>query len=153
VIAAGGVVRVQEGTQYEFELAPVVEPVIEPEVPRDRNGNPLSASQLAWRSYREFAESHSMQECRNRARTDAAFASFMQKNYQRETGEVGDAVENLNQRQQVSAPPAEELVAFAAEYHKTPTEKLRQLKRFDTNPYGATEWNRKFEACVSAGLI
>jgi hypothetical protein len=77
----------------------------------------------------------------------------MQKNYQRETGEVGDAVENLNQRQQVSTPPAEELVAFAAEYHKTPTEKLRQLKRFDTNPYGAAEWNRKFEACVSAGLI
>jgi len=53
----------------------------------------------------------------------------------------------------VSAPPAEELVAFAAEYHKTPTEKLRQLKRADTNPFGYQEWNRKFEACVAAGLI
>jgi hypothetical protein len=153
VLAAGGVVRVQ-GTQYEFELVPVVEPVIEPEVPRDRNGNPLNASQLAWKSYREFAESHSMQECRNRARTDAGFASFMRKNLEREaSGGVGDAVENLNQRQQVSTPPAEELVAFAAEYYRTPTEKLRQLKRADSNPFGYQDWNNKFEACVAAGLI
>lgn len=153
IIAAGGVVRVR-GQQCEFELVPVVEPVVEPEVPRDKNGNVLSASQLAWKSYREFAESHSMQECRNRARTDAGFASFMRKNLEREaSGGVGDAVENLNSRVQTNAPVAEALVAWAAEYHKTPTEKLRQLKRFDTNPLGAAQWNQMFEACVSAGLI
>ncbi len=154
IIAAGGVVKTH-GERYEFETVPEPDPVVEPEVvPTDRNGNPLSASQLAWKSYREFAESHSMQECRAKARTDAGFASFMRKNLEREAaGGVGDAVENLNQRQQVSASPEEELVAFAAEYHRTPTEKLRQLKRFDTNPYGAAEWNRRFEACIAAGLI
>jgi len=154
VIAAGGVVTVK-GQKYEFvevEPEPVAEP--EPEVPRDKNGNPLSESQLRWSEYRQFSESHSMQECRNRARIDAGFASFMRKNLEREaSGGVGDAVENLNQRQQVSASPAEALVAWAAEYHRTPTEKLRQLKRFDTNPYGAAEWNRKFEACIAAGLV
>jgi len=154
IIKSGGVVRVKN-QQYEFELVPEPEPVVEPEVvPTDRNGNPLSASQLAWKEYREFSEAHSMQECRNRARIDSGFASFMRKNLEREAaGGVGDAVENLNQRQQVSAPPAEELVAFAAEYYKTPTEKLRQLKRADSNPFGYQDWNRKFEACIAAGLI
>src|SRR6266850_6210235 len=38
IIAAGGVVTVK-GQQYEFETVPVVDEVVEPEVPRDRNGN------------------------------------------------------------------------------------------------------------------
>jgi hypothetical protein len=152
IIAGGGVVRVKKG-QFEFIKVPMVEEVVEAEVPRDKNGNPLSESQSRWSEYRTFSESHSMAECKQRAKTDAGYGSFFRKQYERETGEVGDRVENLNQREQVSAPPAEALVAWAAEYHRTPTEKLRQLKRFDTNPYGAAEWNRKFEACVSAGLI
>jgi hypothetical protein len=152
IIAAGGVVTVR-GQRCEFETVPEPEQIVEPEVPTDRNGRPLTPAQIAWSEYRMFSESHSMQECRNRAKTDAGYGSFFRKQYERETGEVGDAVNNLNQRQQVSAPPAEELVAFAAEYYKTPTEKLRQLKRADSNPLGYQDWNRKFEACVSAGLI
>ena len=153
IIAAGGVVTVR-GQRCEFETVPEPEQIVEPEVPTDRNGNPLSASQLVWKSYREFAESHSMQECRQRARIDAGFASFIRKNLEREaSGGVGDAVENLNSRVQTNAPAAEALVAWAAEYHKTPTEKLRQLKRFDTNPLGAAQWNQMFEACVNAELI
>jgi len=152
VLAAGGVVRVK-GQQYEFELVPVVEPVVGPEVPTDRHGRPLTPAQIAWSEYRTFSESNSMEVCRQRAKTDAGYGSFFRKQYERQTGEVGDRVENLNQRQQVSAPPAEELVAFASEYHKTSTEKLRQLKRFDTNPLGAARWNQMFEACISAGLI
>jgi len=152
VIAAAGVVTVK-GKRYEFEIAPEPEVIVEPEVPTDRNGRPLTPAQIAWSEYRIFSESNSVEVCRQRAKTDAGYGSFFRKQYERQTGEVGDAVNNLNQRQQVSAPPAEELVTWAAEYHRTPTEKLRQLKRFDTNPYGAADWNRKFEACVSAGLI
>src|SRR6266481_3720362 len=48
ILAAGGSTRfgdiVPEKTVVEEE----------PEVPRDRNGNPLNASQLAWKEYREF---------------------------------------------------------------------------------------------------
>jgi hypothetical protein len=150
LFAAGGVVEI-DGTQYEFELAAAQEP--EPEVPTDRNGRPLSEAQMRWSEYREFSESHSMKECRERARTDAGFNSFMTKNLQREmAGGVGDEVENLNQRNQ-PAPVTEELKAFAAEYHRTPTEKLRQLKRADTNPFGFKKWNENFDAAVTAGLI
>jgi len=151
VMRAGGIVSIN-GTQYEFEIREEKPIIKEPEVPRDKNGNPLSESQLRWSEYRTFSESNSMEVCRQRAKTDAGYGSFFRKQYERQTGEVGDRVENLNQRQQVGTP-AEALVAFAAEYHRTPTEKLRQLKRFDTNPYGAADWNRKFEACVAAGLI
>jgi hypothetical protein len=154
IIAAGGVVRVK-GQQYEFETVPEPEQIVEPEVqvPTDRNGRPLTPAQIAWSEYRTFSESHSMAECKQRAKTDAGYGSFFRKQYERQTGEVGDAVNNLNQRQQVSAPPAEELVAFDVEYYKTPTEKLRQLKRADSNPLGYQDWNRKFEACIAAGLI
>ncbi len=154
VIAAGGIVRLNNGQQYEFQTVPEPEVIVEPEVPTDRNGRPLSASQLAWGEMTRWSQTASSRQIEDRRRIDPAFASFYHKNLERESaGGVGDAVENLNQRQQVSASPAEELVAFAAEYHKTPTEKLRQLKRFDTNPYGAAKWNQMFEACVSAGLI
>ncbi|SRR6266404_3045031 len=151
VLAAGGVVTVR-GERYEFETVPEPEVIVEPEVPTDRNGRPLTPAQISWSEYRTYSEEHSMEQCRQRAKTDAGYGSFFRKQYERQTGEVGDRVENLNQRQQVGTP-AEALVAFAAEYHRTPTEKLRQLKRFDTNPYGAADWNRKFEACVAAGLI
>jgi hypothetical protein len=149
---ARGVVRVK-GQWCEFKTVPKPEQIVEPEVPTDRNGRPLTPAQIAWSEYRTFSESHSMVECKQRAKTDAGYGSFFRKQYERQSGEIGDAVDNLNQRQQVSTPPADELIVFAAEYHKTPTEKLRQLKRFDTNPFGAADWNRKFEACVSAGLI
>jgi hypothetical protein len=152
VTAAGGIVNIKNKT-YEFETVSEPEQVVEPEVPTDRNGRPLTPAQIAWSEYRTFSESHSMAECKQRAKTDAGYGSFFRKQYERETGEVGDAVDNLNQRQPVSTAPAEELVAFAAEYYKTPTEKLRQLKRADTNPFGYQDWNRKFEACVAAGLI
>ncbi|SRR5258708_1389670 len=153
VLQAGGVVRVSIG-QCEFETVPEPEPVVEPEVvPTDRNGRPLTPAQIAWSEYRTFSESNSMEVCRQRAKTDAGYGSFFRKQYERQTGEVADAVDNLNQRKQVSAPQAEALVAWAAEYHRTPVEKLRQLKRADTNPFGFQEWNRMFEACNAAGLI
>ena len=67
VIRSGGVVRLPkiknsagnvllEAGQYEFELKEnVSEPAPEPEVLRDRNGNPLTSSQLQWREFAIWA--------------------------------------------------------------------------------------------------
>jgi hypothetical protein len=151
-IAAGGIVSVK-GKRYEFETVPEPEIIVEPEVPTDRNGRPLTTAQIAWSQYRTFSESHSMQECRNRARTDAGFASFMQKNYERESGQVADGVENLNAK----APQAEQIPgnvkSFANNYRTMPTAEIRRQSRYDTNPGGAKEFNFLRDEAIRLGLI
>jgi hypothetical protein len=152
VLAAGGV-AVVDGTSYEFEFVPVSEP--EPEVPTDRNGRPLSEAQIRWSEYREFSESHSMKECRERARTDAGFNSFMNKNLQREMAEPGvpDAVENLNARPQVAKQITPELQAWVEEYHRTPISRVKQLRLASFNPLGYKQYDEHFQAASAAGLI
>jgi hypothetical protein len=152
IIAAGGVVVV-DGTSYEFVLNTPEEVVEEPEVPVDINGRPLSESQIRWSEYRQYAESHSMKEVRERARVDAGFSSFVQKNYQRETGTVGDAVENLNARNERANQISEELKAWADEYRRMPNAKVQQLRLPSFNPNGYQEFIRNFDAACAAGLI
>jgi hypothetical protein len=86
----------------------------------------LSSSQKAWQEYRIFSESHSVNECRNRARIDAGFQSFMHKNYEREFAEqpVADAVVPAGVPTKKIKPTAE-LVEFAEKYKVEPTENLR----------------------------
>jgi hypothetical protein len=168
VVQAGGFVTIHEDVrvgnttfvagQYKFARRPAVpepEPEPEPEVPAvDARGHLLGASQKAWSEFRQYAESHSTQDCKERAKVDNGFASFVRKNLEREMNQgVGDEVINLNARTHEPNTPTPELRAWATEYHKTPTEKLRQLKRADTNPFGYVEWNRNFEAAIAAGLI
>ena len=152
IISAGGVVTVK-GQRYEFETVPEPEVIVEPDVPRDKNGNVLSESQIRWSEYRQFSETHSMQECRNRARTNAGFASFMQKNYERESGQVADGVQNLNAK----APQAEQIPgnvkAFADNYRTMPTAEIRRQSRYDTNPGGAKEFNFLRDEAIRLGLI
>lgn len=59
-------------------------------VPRTRAGVPMNAAQLRWQEYREFSERSSMQQVRERMRTDAGFASFVHKQYEREFQQVQD---------------------------------------------------------------
>lgn len=69
------------------------------DVPQDEEPEekPLTGSQKAWSEYRQWSETHSSNECRARARTDAGYAAFMRKNLEREfVVEVGDAAVNLN---------------------------------------------------------
>lgn len=151
VSAAGGILEIDE-TQYEFQLTEAPEP--EPEGLRDKNGKPLSEAQIRWSEYRKFAESHSMKECRERSRTDAGFASFVEKNLQREmAGGVGDEGQNLNARPQTTKQITPELQAWAIEYRNTPNQRVRQLCRADFNPAGYIAYIDNLNAAIAAGLI
>jgi hypothetical protein len=86
----------------------------------------LSSSQKAWQEYRIFSESHSVNECRNRARIDSGFQNFMHKNYEREFAEqpVADGVVPVGEVRKKIKPTAQ-LVEFAEKYKVEPTENLR----------------------------
>jgi hypothetical protein len=58
--------------------------------PHTRAGVPMTEAQQRWSEYRQFSETHSMAEVRQRMRTDAGFASFVSKNREREWQQVGD---------------------------------------------------------------
>jgi hypothetical protein len=156
VLAAGGVVRVQEGTQYEFELAPVVEPAIEPEVPRDKNGNVLSESQIRWSSYRQWSETHSSADCKARARTDADYGLFYRKNLEREA-QGTESTQFKLAGQQPSKPNVSgvspELIAFATEFKKTPMDRVRVLRNPSLSPLTFEKYNQQLEAAIAAGLV
>jgi hypothetical protein len=168
IVQAGGFITIHEDVQVEgfllhpgqYEFTPVAlvsepEQQPEPEVPAvDSRGHLLGASQKAWSEYRQFAESHSSQDCRERAKVDAGFASFVRKNFEREMNQgVGDAVENLNARSQEPTTASLELRAWVAEYNRTSAEQVRKLRRADFNPLGYTQYNKNLDAAIAAGLI
>ena len=94
--------------------------------PRDRNGKLLTPQQIAWSEYRQYAETHSSEECRQRARSDAGFASFMRKNLEREMGGgVGDAVIPVGDQGTQRVEPNATLVEFARKYHAESVINLR----------------------------
>ena len=126
---------------------------------RDKNGKPLSASQLKWSEFRQFADSASMEEINRRKRTDPEFATFVRKNMEREMQEqpVGDGVENLNANrvQQQSGAPSD-VRAYAARYRTMSAAEVKKERSPGMNPLGpaaAREANRLFEAACSDGLI
>lgn len=138
----------------EFTRAVVEEPVVEPPVPTDRNGRPLSASQLSWQQHHEWAQSHSSEECSQRAQNDPSFRKFRESSLRLEmNGGVGDAVVNLNSRPEEPKKPSAELVLWAETYRRTSAAEAKRLSRFDTNPNGAAAYNRNFEASIAAGLV
>jgi len=155
VIAAGGVVTVK-GTQYEFELVPVIESIVEPEVLHDKNGNPLSESQLRWSEYRTFSESHSSADCKARARTDAGYGSFYRKNLEREA-QGTESTQFRLAGQQPSKPDvsgvSQELLNFADEFRRTGMDEVRRRKSPTLNPLGWEKYQKDLDAALAAGLI
>jgi len=125
--------------------------------PVDRNGKPLSRAQIQWGKYAEFANTHSSAECRERARTDAGFRSFVTKNLQREMTEsgVGDAVVPLNQSSSPTkaAMKDQRLVAFADTYRNMSSAEVRSRKSAASNPFGAAQFMKDINDCISLGLI
>jgi hypothetical protein len=158
ILKAGGQLTLKDSTgnrsKFSFtrrEEEPVVE---EPEAPKDKNGRPLSAAQIAWGEMAHWSETASSHQIQERRRTDPAFASFYAKNLEREVGatKVADGVENLNSRPKLNGvTPA--LLAFADEYRNTSSEKVRKFRRADTNPFGFQKYNEQYEAAIAAGLI
>lgn len=154
IIRSGGVVTVR-GTTYEFELKEhEPEPAPEPEVARDRNGKPLSQSQIAWGEMARWSQQASSQEIKERRRTDPAFASFYRLNIEREARETESTQFQLAGQSQIQRKQATpELVAWAQEYRKTPVEKVRELRSPAFNPLGYTVYIKNIEAALAAGLI
>jgi hypothetical protein len=169
VIKAGGVVTlphlkdekgntILEAGQFEFMELPVEEPAPVAAVEE----TPAHRGQELWKQHAAFMRTGgkdggepTMEEVRSRKATNASFRAFIENALRTEMteGGVGDEVQNLNARPEEPKKPSRELQAWAQEYHRTSAEKLRQLKRADTNPFGYLEWNKNFEAAIAAGLV
>jgi hypothetical protein len=114
----------------DFEPAALLEEPKPDVTPRDRNGKPLTASQLKWSEFRQFADSASMDEINRRKRADSEFANFVRKNMERELANtvVGDAVAPEGQvapASRSSEPLTPQLAEFARKYAKEPIANLR----------------------------
>src|SRR5258708_21583669 len=155
-ISVGGMVTL-DGTTYEFELKQgEPAPELEPELPAvDARGHILGASQKAWSEYRQFAEKHSSQECRDRAKVDRGFASFVRLNLQREAQETPSTQFSIAGHAATENKPAitPELIAFAEEFRRTPMDRVRALKSPATNPLGYEIYERHLQAAIAANLI
>jgi hypothetical protein len=134
-----------------------VEPTSIDNTPRDKNGKPLSESQLRWSEYRQFSESHSSSECRARARTDSGYRDFLHTNLVREFAEqpVGDAVVAIGTQavRQDKTRVTQDLREFAQAYRLAPTSEVKKLMSAATNPNGFVEYRTKLDAAIAAGLL
>jgi hypothetical protein len=134
------------------DLQPKQKKVEEPPAPK-----PLTASQLAWQSYRIFSETHTSAECKARARVDAGYANFMRKNYEREMGEtqVGDAVVAIGTQavRQDKTRATNNLREFAEAYRRAAMSEVRKLASPAMNPNGYKEYQENLNAAINAGLI
>jgi hypothetical protein len=147
--------------RYEFverELPVAQKPDPQPEVPRDKNGRPLSEAQLKWSEYTTFAKEHSSRECDERARTDVGFASFRKTNLRREMAEtpVGGGATNLNQRPETRKDDDPLLRKFADAWKMTPSAKLKPIdgsvSLIDGSKYSKAEYDTLVERMAQAGL-
>jgi hypothetical protein len=134
-----------------------VEPTSIDNTPRDKNGKPLSESQLRWSEYRQFSESHSSSECRARARTDSGYRDFLHTNLVREFADqpVGDAVVAIGTQavRQDKTRVTQDLREFAQAYRLAPTSEVKKLMSAATNPNGFVEYRTKLDAAIAAGLL
>jgi len=137
IIRSGGVVRLStikdsagnvllEAGQYEFDLRPAEpEPQPELEVPRDKNGQPLSQSQIAWGEMARWSNQASSQEIKGRRRTDPAFANFYRLNIEREASETPSTQFQLAGLPAGQATASDKLQRFAKLYQELPTDRLK----------------------------
>jgi hypothetical protein len=124
--------------------------------PRDRNGKPLTESQIAWKAMAEWTNTHSMQEVNARKRTDPQYAAFVRKAYDSEvTHEIPDAVVPAGEPTN-SVKQTEALRRFVELYNRTPISALKPINGMitldgDTVPYA--EFQRLIVRATNAGLI
>ena len=143
----------------DFAPSAHLEEPVEDLRPRDKNGKLLTESQRQWSEYRQFTETASMEEVNRRKCTDAGFASFVRKNYEREAAqEIGDAVVPVGQSnaQQTSKQISGALVDFANAYRTEPSQNLFPKGGFVTLagrriPY--SQFIDQVNAATAAGLI
>jgi hypothetical protein len=142
--------------------APPVEQTPTPEPPRDKNGRPLSQSQIDWSSMTAWTNSHSAEECRQRARSDPKYAQFRHTNLVREmNSKPVDAAPSAGVQAERSATTADiqsELGTFANLYKNAPSERVRRpiAGRYvldATHSYSIEEFETKLSQAARVGLL
>jgi hypothetical protein len=123
---------------------------------RDSRGHLLGDSQRKWQEYREYSESHSSQDCKNRARVDAGYASFVKKNLEREAQNT-ESTQFKIAGQQPSRPNVTgvtpELLAWANEYKRTSADQVRKFRNPSINPLGCAAYESNLNAAIAENLI
>jgi hypothetical protein len=133
------------------DLKPKPSAVEQAEAPK-----PLSPSQQAWSEFRQWSESHTSKQCKERARTDKAFGDFYRKNLERENTPVGDAVVAVGTqavRQDKTVKITDEHRSFADAYRRTSTAEVKRMSSAATNPFGYEYYAKLLDECIAAGLI
>lgn len=118
--------------------------------PRDRNGKVLSSSQLAFSEMSRWANEHSSNECRTRAKNDEQFAKFMRTRLRQEMNDV--PVETAVSAGYDGKPAAAsaEIQQFAEAYNAAPVSSLRAINGVVTLA-GRKYLKAEFDALVAKG--
>lgn len=133
--------------------------LVEPEEdtrPRDKNGKLLTAVQIAYAEHVEYANSHSAEECRRRARSDAEFGKFMRKQLSAEMSQpIGDAVTPAGEPEKKSRETLE-LRKFVTDFQNTPSDLLKPRGGYVTIGGQQMRWSdyrATLEKAAQAGLL
>jgi len=134
---------------------PSTTPIMD-EPARDNRGHLLGDSQRKWQEYREYSESHPSRDCKNRARVDAGYASFVRTNLEREAQNT-ESTQFKIAGQQPGKPNVTgvtpELLAWANEYKRTSTDQVRKFRNPSVNPLGCAAYEANLNAAIAANLI
>jgi hypothetical protein len=155
LLYAGGVCKFGALTPKPAEPS-TAQAQITDEPARDSRGHLLGDSQIKWQEYRKYSESHSSQDCKNRARVDSGYASFVKKNLEREAQETPSTQFTI-----AGQPPSKpnvtgvttELIAWANEYKRTSTDQVRKFRNPSINPLGCAAYEANLNAAIVANLI
>jgi len=100
----------------------------EPVVEIDKNGRPLTPAQLQWREYRQWSDEHSVEECRQRARSDALFGTYWRNQAEQQFAATapGDAVVPVGEPEKHTRAGVA-LSTFAQQYLKASTASLKPI--------------------------
>lgn len=96
--------------------------------PRDRKGRLLSESQIEWGEMTRWADEHSAEECRQRARSDPKFAQFRHTNLVREMNAApidGAVPEPITH--EATAAERQELEEFARAFVQSPASSRKPI--------------------------
>lgn len=105
--------------------------------------------------FTEWMEGKSEYEVRQRRASDKAFATWFTP-MNRAQIQSDDILADQNYRNNIRTEQAnttQELREWAAAYHKLPMVEVKRQLSPATNPAGHQEFNRNFQAALSAGLI
>ncbi len=126
-----------------------------------KRGIPLTESQQRWSDYTKFANENSSAACKELARIDPGFRSFMQKNLQRELQGVGDSMvaNGNNPHLLIQGGPSDDAkkntyyVEFAKRYAAMSSAQVKSARSIAANPLTAEQFITDTERAIELRLI